>query len=74
MGLVLISHDLNLVASFCDRILVMYGGRIMETLEAERLSDARHPYTQGLLDCLPQLDGSHDRLPVLKRDPAWLEG
>ena len=73
MGLVLISHDLNLVASFCDRVLVMYGGRIMETLDADALHEASHPYTRGLLNCLPQLDGSHAELPVLKRDPAWLE-
>ncbi len=73
MGLILISHDLNLVASFCDRVLVMYGGRIMETIEADALHQASHPYTRGLLNCLPQLDGSHAELPVLKRDPAWLE-
>ena len=73
MGLILISHDLNLVASFCDRVLVMYGGRIMETIEADTLHQASHPYTRGLLNCLPQLDGSHAELPVLKRDPAWLE-
>lgn len=73
MGLILISHDLNLVASFCDRVLVMYGGRIMETLDAKRLHDAEHPYTRGLLDCLPQLDGSHGQLRVLQRDPAWLD-
>ncbi|MEP2705735.1 MAG: ABC transporter ATP-binding protein [Roseibium sp.] len=72
MGLVLISHDLHLVSSFCDRVLVMYGGRIMETLDAKRLDQAQHPYTKGLLNCLPRLDGSHDDLPVLKRDPAWL--
>lgn len=73
MGLVLISHDLNLVSSFCDRVLVMYGGRIMETLDAKHLDRAQHPYTKGLLNCLPRLDGKHDDLPVLKRDPAWLE-
>ena len=73
MGLILISHDLNLVASFCDRVLVMCGGRIMETIEANALHEASHPYTRGLLNCLPQLDGSHAELPVLKRDPAWLE-
>ncbi|WP_422039404.1 ABC transporter ATP-binding protein [Roseibium sp.] len=72
MGLVLISHDLNLVSSFCDRVLVMYGGRIMETLDAKHLDRAQHPYTKGLLNCLPRLDGKHDDLPVLKRDPAWL--
>nr|WP_319386668.1 ABC transporter ATP-binding protein [uncultured Roseibium sp.] len=73
MGLVLISHDLNLVSSFCDRVLVMYGGRIMETLDAKHLDRAQHPYTKGLLNCLPRLDGKHDDLPVLRRDPAWLD-
>lgn len=72
MGLVLISHDLNLVASFCDRVLVMYGGRVMEVLEAGRLHDAQHPYTRGLLNCLPELDHPHDMLPVLARNPEWL--
>ena len=73
MGLIFISHDLSLVASFCDRVLVMYGGRIMETLDAKNLHNAQHPYTRGLLDCLPQIDGSHELLSVLQRDPAWLE-
>ncbi|HAT87623.1 MAG TPA: peptide ABC transporter ATP-binding protein [Rhizobiales bacterium] len=73
MGLVLISHDLHLVSSFCDRVLVMYGGRIMEVLDAKNLDNAQHPYTKGLLNCLPRLDGDHKDLPVLKRDPAWLQ-
>ncbi len=73
MGLILISHDLDLVASFCDRILVMYGGRVMEVLDAKRLSEAQHPYTIGLLNCLPRLDRGTATLPVLDRDPAWLD-
>ena len=73
MGLVFISHDLNLVASFCDRILIMFGGQVMEECRASELAQAKHPYTRGLLDCLPRLDGEHQALPVLKRDPAWLE-
>lgn len=72
MGLILISHDLGLVASFCDRVLVMYGGRVMEVLEAGELSAARHPYTRGLLNCAPELGRPEDTLPVLARDPAWL--
>jgi len=72
MGLIFISHDLSLVASFCDRVLVMYGGQIVETLDAKALHEAKHPYTQGLLNCLPRLDGSHKILPVLERDPAWM--
>ena len=73
MGLILISHDLNLVASFCDRILVMYAGRVVETCAAAALHEARHPYTRGLLDSLPRLDDTRAELPVLVRDPAWAE-
>jgi peptide/nickel transport system ATP-binding protein len=73
MGLIFISHDLELVASFCDRVLVMYGGRVMEELSARDLSAARHPYTRGLLNSLPRLDEEHAELITLSRDPAWLE-
>jgi peptide/nickel transport system ATP-binding protein len=73
MGLIFISHDLNLVASFCDRVLIMYGGRILEVCEAKALSRATHPYTQGLLRCLPQVgDPPGAELAVLQRDPVWL--
>ena len=74
MGLILISHDLNLVASFCDRVLVMYAGRVMEVLEAGHLNEAKHPYTRGLLNCVPELNEPQDMLPVLQRDPAWQQG
>jgi len=72
MGLILISHDLNLVASFCDRVVVMYGGRVMEVIEANRLSEAQHPYTRGLLNCVPELGKPQDMLPILERDPSWM--
>jgi peptide/nickel transport system ATP-binding protein len=71
MGLIFISHDLNLVSAFCDRVLIMYGGRIVETCEADKLHEAQHPYTKGLLNSLPRLDAPRDRLDVLTRDPAW---
>lgn len=74
MGLIFISHDLNLVAQFCDRVLIMYAGRIVETLAARDLHAARHPYTQGLLNSLPRLDAPVDRLPVLERAEEWREG
>ena len=74
MGLIFISHDLNLVAQFCDRVLIMYAGRIVETLAARDLHQARHPYTQGLLNSLPRLDAPVDRLPVLERQDAWRDG
>ncbi|HZH27130.1 MAG TPA: ABC transporter ATP-binding protein [Azospirillaceae bacterium] len=73
MGLVFISHDLNLVASFCDRIIVMYAGRIVETCRASELHQAKHPYTRGLLESLPRIDDTRIELPTLQRDPAWLE-
>ena len=72
MGLVFISHDLALVGSFCDRVVVMYGGRAMETLAARDLAGASHPYTRGLLSCLPSLDRPVAALPTLARDPAWM--
>ncbi|MCR9237954.1 MAG: ABC transporter ATP-binding protein [Alphaproteobacteria bacterium] len=71
MGLIFISHDLNLVASFCDRVLIMYGGRVVEVCDADKLHEAKHPYTRGLLNSLPQLDQPREKLEVLKRDPAW---
>ncbi|WP_416357577.1 ABC transporter ATP-binding protein [Aureimonas phyllosphaerae] len=72
MGLLFISHDLRLVSTFCDRVLVMYRGRIVEEIEADRLGEARHPYTQGLLACLPRIGGGQETLPTLDRRPEWL--
>jgi peptide/nickel transport system ATP-binding protein len=71
MGLIFISHDLKLVSSFCNRVLVMYAGRVVEELEARHLREARHPYTQGLMRCLPTLANDVRPLPTLDRDPAW---
>ena len=73
MGLIFISHDLNLVGQFCDRVLIMYAGRVVETCKASELHHAQHPYTRGLLNSLPQLDRPTRKLEVLKRDPAWAE-
>ena len=73
MGLMFISHDLNLVAKFCDRIIIMYAGRIVETCKAGELRNAQHPYTLGLLNSVPDLEHPRDHLEVLKRDPAWRE-
>jgi peptide/nickel transport system ATP-binding protein len=72
LGLVFVSHDLNLVATFCDRVLVMYAGRIVESCRASELANATHPYTRGLLEAAPRLDAPRARLAVLERDPAWL--
>ncbi len=74
MGLILISHNLHLVSAFCDRVLVMYAGRVVETCEAGKLREAKHPYTRGLLDSLPELGHRRAVLPQLQRDPAWADG
>ncbi|WP_458093896.1 ABC transporter ATP-binding protein [Roseomonas sp. WA12] len=73
MALMLISHDLPLVSRFCDRVAVMYAGQVMEQMPASDLHKATHGYTRGLLECIPGLAEKRDRLPTLKRDPAWLE-
>ncbi|WP_349740476.1 ABC transporter ATP-binding protein [Roseateles cavernae] len=71
MGLIFVSHDLRLVASFCDRVLVMYAGKVVEEVRATELQAARHPYTQGLLNCLPRLGASRHPLPTLNRQEEW---
>lgn len=73
IGLIMISHDLNLVRNFCDRVLIMYAGRVVETLAAKDLDKAQHPYTRGLLAAQPRIGGSRDPLLVLDRRPEWLE-
>jgi peptide/nickel transport system ATP-binding protein len=71
MGLIFISHDLRLVARFCDRVLVMFKGKVVEELAARDLLNARHPYTQGLLNCLPRIGGPRGPLPGLDRNAEW---
>ena len=74
MALLLISHNLNLVASFCDRVMVMYAGQVMETCRASELGRARHPYTRGLLACRPVIDEAREELATLQRDPTMAHG
>ena len=71
MGLIFISHDLRLVSSFCDRVIVMYAGKVVEQLAASELGRARHPYTRGLLNCMPKIGADRHPLPVLDRKPEW---
>ena len=70
MGLILISHDLNLVARYCDRILVMHAGQVVESCAASELHNATHPYTRGLLAAVPRMEETREELPVLDRS-AW---
>ncbi|MDB5368791.1 MAG: oppD [Roseomonas sp.] len=74
MALVLISHDLGVVAETCDRVLVMYAGRVVEQAPARALFDTpAHPYARGLLAALPPLDGPRTRMAAIPGqvpDPA----
>jgi peptide/nickel transport system permease protein len=59
-AIVLISHDMSVIAGFCERILVMYGGRVVEEVETARLHDAAHPYTRALLGAVPDMQTDRD--------------
>ena len=70
LGLLFISHNLDLVAGMCDRIVVMYAGRVAEADTAEALFTApRHPYTRQLLRCIPRLDDAAGLLPTIPGVP-----
>ena len=71
MALVLVSHDLRMVQGFCDRVLVMYAGKVLDACRADELEHSEHGYTKGLLDCAPSLDRPREVLPTLARDPSW---
>ena len=71
MGLIFISHNLTVVSSFCDRVIIMYGGRIVEECAARDLDKARHPYTRALVAATPSLDVPRVELATVVRDPAW---
>ena len=73
MGLIMISHNLTMVSSFCDRVLIMYAGRIVEECAARDLGNARHPYTRALVAATPSLDVRKPELATVTRDPEWLK-
>ena len=73
-ALVLITHDLGVVARYADRVVVMYAGRVVESAPASQLyARPRHPYTQGLMASVPRLDGdTHVRLVPIEGQPPDL--
>ncbi|BDB27375.1 ABC transporter ATP-binding protein [Cupriavidus sp. P-10] len=71
-ALILITHDLGVVARYADRVAVMYGGRLVETASADELyRHPAHPYTRGLMACVPRLDGdtSQPLVPIDGQPP-----
>lgn len=73
-ALILITHDLGVVARYADRVIVMYGGRVVETAPAAQLyAKPSHPYTRGLLASIPRLDGdTNQRLVPIEGQPPNL--
>ena len=79
MAMIFVTHNLELAAAVCDRILVMYAGRIIESLPARNLhGHSRHPYTRALLNARPQAEGHEKRLVAIPGQPAsgleWTTG
>ena len=69
-AVILVTHDVGIVAGSCDDMVVLYGGRIMESGPVDRLFAApRHPYTRGLLEAVPRLDRDDETLPAIPGDP-----
>ena len=67
LAILLITHDLGVVAEFCERVIVMYTGRIVEESPVRELfANPAHPYTRGLLKSLPSVTGTGERLPTIK--------
>ncbi|MDA0231478.1 MAG: ABC transporter ATP-binding protein [Proteobacteria bacterium] len=73
MAMLLVSHDLAVVAETCDQVAVMYAGRIMESASTKALFDApMHPYTVGLMNSIPDMAGTADRLVPIPGQPPDL--
>lgn len=71
MGMLLITHDLSVVADVADRVMVMYGGQIMEEGQTEAiLQRPRHPYTKALLSAMPTIDGDGEPIPIPGTPPS----
>ena len=69
-AIVLVTHDVGVVAGSCDEMAVLYGGRVMESGPVESVFAAPfHPYTRGLLDAVPRIDRDDERLPAIPGDP-----
>jgi oligopeptide transport system ATP-binding protein len=73
MSLVLVSHDMAVVAETCDRVAVMYAGRIVELADTRTIfRDTRHPYTLGLMQSIPRIDAKGERLEPIQGAPPNL--
>jgi oligopeptide/dipeptide ABC transporter ATP-binding protein len=72
-SLIFVTHDFGIVARMCDRVAVMYAGKIVETAETREIFDnPRHPYTKALMGCLPKIGVQSQRLTIIKGQPPEL--
>lgn len=73
-SLILITHDINILGEYADRVMVMYAGRVMEIAKVESIfKDALHPYTKALVECVPnrgKIKGIPGQIPNLKDLPS----
>ncbi len=75
ISLIFISHNIDVVLEFCDRVLVLYGGRVMEIGTAEEIGlPPRHPYTRALMECVPRLGTKFERLRAIDGQPPTASG
>ena len=73
MAIIMITHDLGVIADMCDEIIVMYAGRICERGTADEIFyNPRHEYTKGLLRSIPRLDSKHEKLIPIAGSPVDL--
>lgn len=75
ISIMFISHNLDLVLEFCDSVIVMYGGRIMEKGSAVEIAETPcHPYTRALMECVPRLSNHSEQLRVIPGQPPTVLG
>lgn len=73
MSMIFVTHDFGVVAKMCDRVAVMYAGKIVETADTKEIfNNPRHPYTKALLACLPRLEGPVQTLVNIEGQPPDL--
>jgi oligopeptide/dipeptide ABC transporter ATP-binding protein len=73
LSLIVVTHDLGIVAKVCDRVVVMYAGKIVENAPIREIFNApKHPYTIALMNSLPKMDQNLKRLPSIEGQPPDL--
>ena len=73
-AVILVTHDVGIVAGGCDEMIVLYGGRVMESGPVDRVFTApRHPYTRGLLEAVPRLDRDDEALAAIPGEPLSMK-